>query len=50
MLNLTEFKNRYKQAIYDYQLTEQEILESYSIYLEDPEQFNEGMIDTVYGN
>lgn len=47
MLTLQEYKNRYKNEIKDFGLTEKEILKAYSIYCEDPFQYHPSMITQV---
>ena len=44
MLSLEEFIITYANEIDEFRLTNQEILENYNIYLEDPLQFTGGMI------
>ena len=43
-MNYFEFKKKYENIIFDFDLTESEIKIGYEIYLEDPSQFNENML------
>jgi hypothetical protein len=47
MKSLNEFKNTYKVEIEDFDLTDEEVLEAYSIYCDDPLQFHPDMISGV---
>jgi hypothetical protein len=45
-MNYTDFKKKYEEVIYDhFELTEKQIKEKYEIYLEDPQQFRENMLN-----
>lgn len=46
MLTLQEYKNRYKEEIEDFELTEEEVLKAYSIYCEDPYQYHPDMVES----
>jgi len=46
MLTLQEYKNRYKEEIEDFELTEKEVLKAYSIYCEDPYQYHPDMVES----
>ena len=43
-MDLQEFKETYAEVISDLGLSEEQIIDNYEIYLEDPMQFTEGMI------